>query len=280
MRHGQKNLLFGPPHGEGRFGADGVDAIVEGDERIGAAFVYAQVDAGRVGDDHRAHGQVVRRQRRDNQAGAGGRHDRAARAERIGRRARGGGDDDPVAVVGGDHLTVDVGLYRKHVGSVAADGHFVEGQPAVGVSGEAALHFEHRPRLDRQLAAGYLAENLFQPLVRGSGEESQVPGVDAQHGYGGAAQPVHPFEQGAVAAVAHHDRAFGLRADALAVDAVGRDFQPDCCADRFGELFVDQEPQSGGPEGVEQLAEFFGAAGGAAAGKKYDFHRRSFKKSK
>ena len=278
MRHGQKNRLFGPLHGERRAVRNGVGPVVQRDEGVRPPGVHVERDDARVGDHHRAHREVVGGQGRDDQALARRGHDGTSGAERIGCRSGGRRDDHPVSVVGGHHLPVDVGLHRDHPCAVALHGEFVERQLRFGLSGEFARDAQHRARLGRDVAFGYLAEDQVQPVARGAGQKPQVPGVDAHYGNRRAAETVHPFEQRSVASVADHDGFGRLFADVAAVDPFGRERRSRGLLHQGGELLVDGVIEAESSDRSDQLADLLGGVGDLRAGKKYDFHRRSFEK--
>lgn len=88
------------------------------------------------------------------------------------------------------------------------------------------------------------------------------------------------FEQSAVAAIANHDRMGGMSSDRGSVDLFGGDVASSQCPDFGGELLVEDVVEAETMQGIEQLLDFCGVAGRPGAGKKYDFHRRSFRKNK
>ena len=238
----------------------------------------AQRDHAPVGNHHGAHREVVRRERRQHQTAARRGDHRSSGAERIGRRTRRGRDDQPVAVVRGHHLPVHIRLDGDHPRAVALHGEFVESQQRVGLPGEVAPDREHRPRLDGEPPSGDLPEEPVQPVARRAREKSQMPGVDAQHRHRRAAQPVHAFEQRAVASVADHDGPLGLLPDAAAVDPLRPGVDARQLPHRRDELLIDRIVEAEGAERVEQPAQLPGGAGNLRTGKKYDFHRRKFRK--
>ena len=146
------------------------------------------------------------------------------------------------------------------------------------VTGEFARDAQHRARLGRDVAFGYLAEDQVQPVARGAGQKPQVPGVDAHDGNRRAAETVHPFEQRSVASVADHDGFGRLFADVAAVDPFGRERRSRGLLHQGGELLVDGVIEAESSDRSDQLADLLGGVGDLRAGKKYDFHRRSFEK--
>ena len=278
MRDGEKNGLVGASDGERGAVGDGVIPVVEGDEGVGAPGLDVERDDARIGDYDGAHREVVGREGRDDQAAARRGHDGASGAERIGRGAGGGRDDESVAVIGSDQLPVDAGLHGDHAGAVALDGEFVERQIGVGLLREYAFDVEQRAGFGLDATFGDLAEEESDVAVGGAGEESEVPGVDAHDGDGGSVEAVHAFEQGSVAAVADHERVDGLVADLLAVDSAGREGASGSMPEDGCELHVDGEVESELFDGAEHFAEHLGLVCNPGAGKKYDFHRRSFEK--
>ena len=255
-----------------------VGAVVQRDERGRAAGVDAQRDDTRIGDHHRAHREVVGGEGRDDETPARRGHDGSSGAERIGGRSRGGRDDHPVAVIGGHHLPVNVGFDRNHSCAVALHGEFVERQRRVGLFAEIALDGEQRAGFGGDLSGRDVVEYQVKPGARGAGQESQVPGVDPHHGDRGSAEAVHPFEQRSVASVADHDGSGRLFADVTAVDLLGRERYSGGLPHDGGKLLVDCVIESGCVDRLEQLADLLGGVGDLRAGKKYDFHRRSFEK--
>ena len=171
-----------------------------------------------------------------------------------------------------------VKMWVLDAGAVALDRKFVQGQLRVGLAREVPLDVELRAGFGLQPSLGNVFEQVVEAGLGGAGEESEVAGVDAHDGDRGAAQPVHPFEQRAVAAVADHHRTVGLPAHVPAVDLFGRYGLAECLLDQRCKLLVDREIESETVDGFEEPADLPGGVGDQGPGKKYDFHRRSFEK--
>ncbi len=88
--------------------------------------------------------------------------------------------------------------------------------------------------------------------------ESQPTRVDPRDGDGGAVQPARPFEQGAVAAVADHEGALGLGADAFAEQLPLRETESRDPFRLGRELPIDRDLEPVGPCGVENPAHLVG----------------------
>ena len=142
-----------------------------------------QSDRGGGGDDERPLRQGVGGDRRHDDGGEGRVEDRAAHREAVGRRARGGGDDDSVSAEARDRVAADRDLERSDAsGRPAVQDRVVQG--AVG----AAV----RPVGDRHVeaAAAVLAEAAGEDLVQArqrlfllqAGQVAQGADVDADHG--------------------------------------------------------------------------------------------------
>ncbi len=151
---------------------------------------------------------------------------------------------------------------------MALYGEFVESQRRFGRLGEVAFDPQHRTRFGENVAVGDLLEYQIESLAGSAGQKSQVTGIDAHHRNRGAGEPVHAFEQRAVAAVTHHD-AFGrLRADAITVAFFRRNRAAGQFVHEFGELGVDRVVDAEPVDGFEKLVQFLGRVGDLPAGKK------------
>ena len=100
------------------------------------------------------------------------------------------------------------------------------------------------------------------------GEEAEVSEVDPRHGNRLVAQALYAFEQGSVAAVAHHDALARLRARGVAVYVGGVDHATERVGHDAGELLVHGESEAVAFDGAEHLRHLLRTVVYSGPGKK------------
>jgi hypothetical protein len=207
-----------------------------------------------VGVQHdRAIGQGLAADRRDHDAQHRGRQDRSTRGERVGRGARGRGQDQAVRAVVGDPGVADRQGQAQHrvVGAPGAD-RVVERDGAahalVALQGDPQPH----ARLDHAAAGEHVLQDLLPTGDRRRGQEAHRAQVDPEGRHRRGPEGAHRGEDRAVAAEDHHQVRWVLGPTVFQAlllglgerDHVGLDVDP---FDALPQPGLDRQQQFGGP---------------------------------
>ena len=117
---------------------------------------------------------------------------------------------------------------------------------------------EHGARFGAQLRAGYAGEKVVYRIAVVFGQKAEPAAVDAGHGRRAVFEAVYAVEQRAVAAVADHEGALGLGADAFAEQLPLRETESRDPFRLGRELPIDRDLEPVGPCGVENPAHLVG----------------------
>ena len=129
--------------------------------------------------------------------------DGASHAERVGRRAGGGGHDESVGLIGGQGHAVDGGPDGDHGGTVPLQyGDFIQCVWLVRQARLVTFQLQYATFLNAVAAFVQLVEGVLHFFGRDVCQESQAACIDAQDGDAFTAYAAGCFQEGAVAAQA------------------------------------------------------------------------------